>query len=73
MREQGDTEKAEFGITGYLKSPWLAEAQKGWQPFPGRTTTVAMTTRTGEAEGRAGRWEWRLLSELDGKAKDSGI
>lgn len=49
-----------------LKSPWLAQAQKGWQPFPRRTTTVAVTARTGEAEGRARRWEGKLFPELEG-------
>lgn len=37
---------------------------------------MAVTSRTGEAESRSGRWERRLLQELeghDGKAKDISV
>lgn len=54
-----------FGIRKCFTSPFQAQTQRGWWPFPLRTITVAVTARRiGEAGNRAERWNRRFFTRV---------
>ena len=56
--------KTVFGIRKCFTSPFQAQTQRGWWPFPLRTLTAAVTASIGEAGNRTERWNQRVFTRV---------